>query len=90
MVAQTLLLLEYVLAPQEPLRIALDVALGHLERRVTQIGIVLADLELFLVLLLVLLVHFPHFFDLVEVYDEAALVRVVLLYALATEDGQVI
>lgn len=39
---------------------------------------------------LVLLVHLAHLFDLVEVDDETALVRVVLFDTLSTENSEVI
>ena len=90
LIAQFLLLREHILALQEPFGVALDVALGRVKCRVTQIRIVFTYFELLLVQRLILFVHFPHLLNLVQVNDETALIRVVLLNAFAAEDRLVV
>lgn len=85
-----LLLLKNGSALQEPFRVTFNLAFGYIHRGVAEVCVIFAHIELFAIHILVLAVHLAHFLDLVEVYDEAALVRVVLLDALAAENGQMI
>ena len=80
------------------LLLTLDVPFGvtsHLTRwyllgNTSLISIILPFLELLAILLVVHAVELPHLLDLVQVDHEAFLVRVVLLDALSTEDGQMV
>jgi len=78
------------LSLEEPLRITLDLVRCDLLSDTALIGVVLALLELLLVHLLVKSMHFAHLLDLVQIDNEAPLVSVVLLDALAAEHRQMV
>mmetsp|Transcript_31161 Transcript_31161/g.47662 ORF Transcript_31161/g.47662 Transcript_31161/m.47662 type:complete len:219 (-) Transcript_31161:387-1043(-) len=75
---------------QKPLGVAVDLIDGNVQSGTAHIGLVLANFQLLLVHEVILLMHFPHLFDFVKVYDEATLVGVVLLDALSAEDGEMV
>lgn len=86
-----LLLLEQNGFPfQEPLWIAFDLVIGYLLGDARLVGSVRPLLQLFLIGLLVKPVHFTHLLDLIQVHNEATLVRMVFLDALAAKYREVV
>ena len=77
-------------ALQEPLGVASDLTLRYFKCGIAHVRLVLAFIELLVVHILVHAVHLTHFFDLIKVHYEAALVRVILFDAFAAEDGLMI
>ena len=53
-------------------------------------GAILATIKLALVLIIILLLEFAHLLDLVEIYNEASVEIMEILYALATENRRVL
>mgnify|MGYP000182749724 CR=1 FL=1 len=78
-------LVQLLLAAHKPLTIAIQIGFRYALINAFYVGLVLSLVELLLVLVHVALVHLTHFLDFIQVYNEAALVRVVLLDALAAK-----
>ena len=83
----SLLLVEHLLPLKEPLVVASHLGLGRVKCCVSEVGAILSYPKLLGIHNLVLAMHLAHFLDLVQVDDEAPLVRVVLLNAFAAEHG---
>lgn len=86
-----LLLLKHQLSSlEEPLGVTHDLIGSNCLSDTTLVGIILSLFQLTFVHLLIHSMHFPHLLDLIQVDNETALISVVLLDALPTENSEMV